>query len=297
MLKQFKMKWPKYPCKIFNNKSIMRIANTPVEEYNPFEYYGDNKTNLYIEFMSIDENSSDQILNFVNNYGFLGINIRNEINRRDRVINTLLNQIKNNNPEILKEFSKFEANDLINGLDGLESIDSIATEIKKFKTIARLLKIINTKNIELTFGDITNELVNGINFLIQNSNESDNISLYVKDTDDTRYLLLYAYNGIAATLSYELKDVHPILETNYSTFSFKSSWLASTLLSAMYAMYYVDITQGKRHEKCKNSTCNNWFEIYGVDNRKEFCCTKCAQAHASREYRKRKKEKERKGDN
>lgn len=78
----FPMTWYKYPCKL-TDETIEEIKGLPWSSYNPFDHYnGKSEKELYLQFAAIDENNPEDILKFINTYGFLGFDNDKERNHR-----------------------------------------------------------------------------------------------------------------------------------------------------------------------------------------------------------------------
>lgn len=88
----------------------------------------------------------------------------------------------------------------------------------------------------------------------------------------------------------KLSGVTPLLGKFTDNTSFLGLWSAQNLLSALYVMFYLDLTRGIGLRKCQNQTCKQFFSMNGADERKIYCGEGCAKSQAQREYRRRKKE-------
>jgi len=62
-------------------------------------------------------------------------------------------------------------------------------------------------------------------------------------------------------------------------------WESINTLSAIYFEYYLSVCEKAIFKKCENTTCNEYFEIYGADYRKKFCSHRCANTAAVRKSR------------
>lgn len=291
MLQEVKMLLPKYKCKI-DGKRIIRVNYKPMEYYNPFDFYGlDNEQSLYLKFASIDLNNDENILNFINTYGFLGFNKRGKFHTLSSGI-ILLEEIVNNEDfdftsesriTPIKDFLKILSNEAKTGLEGIEAIDAISNEVIKMRNILNLSEKLQSDNVK----EVYDALINvdcGYSDLLPDEKMKDNI-------DFVKFVSTHIIKNL---VNKEITSVKPLLDVDGSPSSkslFKGIWEADTLLSAMYIMLYMDLLHGKTSRKCKNITCSQWFPVYGIDKRKIFCTANCAQAHASREYRKRKRKR------
>lgn len=147
----FKMTWAKHYSEIKDGK-IIEIKSPEDEYYNPFDYYNNpNHPNLYLKFIAIDESNPNNIIDFVKNYGFLGlINDVNRTRRSDARYIKLLERHDKERPgiseifdmvsEINNEYLDSLINSLINEatlnperiLDHLMSFKKIRAEGNKF---------------------------------------------------------------------------------------------------------------------------------------------------------------------
>lgn len=114
------------------------------------------------------------------------------------------------------------------------------------------------------------------------------------DTMDA-YVFYHGSRLLSRLVNKHLKGVSPML-SNYNNIldctNFTEFWDTPHLLSAMYVMFYMDLTRGVTLRKCQNQTCRQFFTVYGNDERKIYCSESCANAQKQREYRRRKKAKE-----
>ncbi|MBU3075622.1 CGNR zinc finger domain-containing protein [Clostridium estertheticum] len=300
MAEEYTTIWGKYACKIEDGIKIVKITTEPTELYNPFNSYTqDNTTSLHIQFASIDVNDPKNILDFINKFGFLGLDIRNRFEKIELELGFLSMELfkyitgKENiidNKESLISTAKNMYNITIGSSDLLshhsiheESLDDISYEITRLKDLLTLIEKKDSSNPEQLY-----ELI---------YNASDHFSRYLFERDNNEQkgnldiLKSTANDCIMDAINKEIQHVSPLLVPNASSSgSFDTKWNSNTLISTIYTMLYLDLIVGKRIKKCKNLTCGKFFDVYGANTRKKFCTTKCAQSNASREYRKREKE-------
>jgi hypothetical protein len=108
------MKWDIMPCEI-NNDRIVETGSSPTRQYNPFDFYGQIGTKqiepLYRKFVAIDENNEAAILEFITEFGFLGLNkavrgrFNDEINRYSDNIRKLTSNILSTSLQNLKIYT------------------------------------------------------------------------------------------------------------------------------------------------------------------------------------------------
>lgn len=97
---------------------------------------------------------------------------------------------------------------------------------------------------------------------------------------------------LSGTLQRCLHDVQPkpvILSSN-NKLKIVQGWYCKNLLSAMYTMFFLDVTKGIDVRTCANETCLKPF--VPSDPRKIYCSPECLTTQRQRNYRKRKKDKD-----
>jgi hypothetical protein len=349
-----KMKWKIKHCAIQDDE-IVEVKGFPDEVYNPFDFYDKDGSNvLYRKFISVDENSNDEIWLFIRTYGFLGLN---DFHRRDpdkeadeRVksteeyyekymtmrehvlikwfaekIDSIIKTPRlpfqkdhetfwskvSKNPELIWQSEKnkesddsTEDNSSIKQLDLVEAlkkyVETPAREkISDIKTEITRMRLILTLWESLSFRDIDSIDKNTLELWIFGKDENTKQHLINDFAKSQTYeqALFFAKQIITGEINKQINHVRPYL-SNDSVHDFlknpskalKGYWNCPDLLSAMYIMIYMDFVQGKMIRKCKNETCSEWFEIYGNDDRKIYCTSKCANTQGKREARRVKKE-------
>ena len=70
-------------------------------------------------------------------------------------------------------------------------------------------------------------------------------------------------------------------------FSLNFDWMFDSLLSAIYLMLLLDITQGKLLRRCSNSLCGNFFVAMRPDNL--YCSSECQNRAKQRRFKARRK--------
>jgi len=278
-----RMTWQRKQTITISAARITAVSGVPGENYNPFDH-----ERLYLEFLSLDENNPNLIVDFIRSYGFLGVS-----------------QCGAKEP--------YE-----------ESLVDIAHQIARMKSITSLRNAIETEDLT----QITNACDN---FIVRNntspgspatyhldalhdnalppfSNEPLSEGDYQKETyldpcvsglcpEESPLLIqwiMLAKAMIANEMNKELKNITPVLDWRGEKDKFVGSWTSIRLLSAMYAMFYMDLIQGSKIRKCRNETCSKYFVVYGDDDRKAYCNHSCASTQSQREYRRREKEKKNK---
>ena len=322
------MSWDIKTCRLTDN-SVEEISGSPVSKYNPFDHNRKNNKELYLEFVSIDENNPQSILKFINLYGFLGFKYDKERNYREELKQyENENELKEMEQELFKKltigfinetidapFSAWDTvsafrNDAENKDNNLlvndspkdqselllqllerhppesEKLEDIKQEIITMRCLVLLWQALKANNREGILGQMEN--------LYSLRHESDeqivaNMNSLREFNDSVvRYLVAKL---LSQCVNEKLQGVNPLLSSSLNDERcFTSSWYAPHLLSAMYVMFYMDLTRGIILRKCHNQTCKGFFSIYGNDERKIYCNESCASSQKQREYRRRKKE-------
>lgn len=193
-------------------------------------------------------------------------------------------QIKKRQPENLPEYRTIES----------ENISEIKREVTRMKLVLKLWESLSFDEIDMIH---TNTIalirfVNSLGEFIKPNTEPE----YPNQIETARY---WAGLHIGMQVNRQIHYVRPVIDmssirNNISKWNgFEGQWIAYDLLSAMYTMIYMDIVQGKMIRKCKNETCPNWFEIYGNDERKIYCNSKCSNTQGKRMARRLEKQIER----
>jgi hypothetical protein len=322
------MVWHRCRCEIQEGK-IREIVGLPKEEYNPFDYYSWEGSKLYLDFIKINEKEPEQIKTFVNTYGFLGLDQDpydllhrilkelhdSQLQRDEQLISAarheighkLLMNVKEslqnkepigpaigkiiidlteekftfNNDDYLKMQADAAARAMFQPEE--EDVQDYVSEIIKMRSIVDIKQAIDDKNSGM--------LLYHLLLLYERHDYIVSVKDLEDHKDDFAYLQYLAKIRIQDEVNHELRNISPILDWNIEGPKFKGTWMAHSLLSAMYAMLYMDLIGGKIIRKCHNETCNKYFTIYGSDERKIYCDPSCKRSQVQREYRRRVKER------
>jgi ribosomal protein L37AE/L43A len=117
-------------------------------------------------------------------------------------------------------------------------------------------------------------------------------SLYFSPDYPLQYITANCKFRLASEVSAKLQDVSPILSDQCDGTNFSTEWVARSILSAMYAMFYMDMLKGVAVRECRNPTCRECFTVNLNDKRearKIYCSHSCVAAVTQREYRKKKR--------
>lgn len=299
--KGYKTTWGKYPCSINDNMNIVRMTDKPIKIYNPFDfYYPSESHSLHIKFASINTSNTSEILNFINEFGFLGLDIKERKETLEKQLGQIIIEIYKHSTKKESMFDDSERlistlknacnltinHDVSEAFESIheESVERISLEVDKFRGL--LILIENKDNT--TAEELYKLIFNASDAYHQTFFEMD----YGSYKNDTNKLRLEANNCIIYRINDELSLVTPSIDiTVFDNNKFQPQWKTNTLISALYTMLYLDLIQGKEIRQCKNPTCHNFFDVYGNYRIKKFCTKRCAQAKASRNYRKRQKKK------
>lgn len=88
-----------------------------------------------------------------------------------------------------------------------------------------------------------------------------------------------------------LTEISPNLAFDYYNKRLTGGWTINNLIQAMYFMLYVELSGGKILKHCGNETCTRYFPVSIDKVNAKYCSYECGQAQASREYRRREKNK------
>lgn len=276
---------------------IKPTANSETVEYDPFIYYHllerrpqsrieptnrEEKKSLYLKFINLDENNDDQILDFVDNYGFLGLNrnkficyAKNEKNELGFIIRQ-----ENDIPKFIVDIDSID----IDVLGFSEPIEDFRRAVIEFRTLIDLFESIYD-------GDE------------QKSRDAFKIYLEVfreggKEIYEDVYInkpfkriLNDAIKYLNVELNNQLSLVYPNIKLQKNKKDTK--WYFSSLLSAMYVMFYLDITNSMGIKKCIRSGCGRYFKTQlqgdGRTEKRVYCSYDCAHAVAEMRNKKRKR--------
>lgn len=267
----FKMSLLSKFCEI-QGDYIVEIQEIPGKEYNPFDYYGNNKKDtLYYKFIAINESNNSEVLDFIRQFGFLGLDVYDGTKESIQEYSTRPRQEKLS--EIKKEIQRMRL--VMNLWDSMSFDDYEAIE---------------NNTIALHFFDKDPKLKQ--EYLIEQSKKKNDFPYYT-----AFYMAKFT---LAQIINEKIAHVRPYIaieEVNYFLSKpkkeFTGHWHSRNLLSTMYTMIYMDFVQGKLIRKCRSTTCPEWFEIYGNDDRKIYCSPRCANTQGKRNSRKAKKKEER----
>lgn len=214
-----------------------------------------NDETLFFNFVSIDTNDNNSIINFCNKNGLLGIGGKLLLKN-----NVEINTYKEKVSDFISEINKMRAVlDMKNALD--------EGNFSAFKE----------KFLPFYEGNYKNE--NLLRFL------------KIMKFDLTSLDISSGYKLITILINNYLQySVAPQLQFDLSNSSFLGSWESTSLISAMYFEIFLEFSQNSKIRKCCNTTCKGYFKIIGNDLRKIYCCNDCAKLQGKRNERKKKKE-------
>ncbi len=315
---EFQMAWDIKPCRL-NGDYIEEIKGLPDSLYNPFDQYRKGDRELYLQFIAVDENDPQSILEFITTYGFLGfkndtermyrenidlvVDSQKRVNETEKDLAALYIKLAAKNPDFapiaieslknepILDTSKMLSDEEYSELVSIaqmeperEYIEDIKQEILTMRTLVLLWQALKGKHREGVLSQLENLYI--LDF------DDDSVDPMSRFKNLEEAVLWYkAGELLSRWVNRKLSGVMPLLgNVLIDNCSFTGSWYSPNLLSAFYVMFYLDLTQGVTLRKCQNKTCKEFFSAYGGDDRKIYCGDRCAKAHAQREYRRRKKE-------
>lgn len=93
---------------------------------------------------------------------------------------------------------------------------------------------------------------------------------------------------IKEEINYNIKDIHPVYDSETMT----PSWKVDSLLSAVYFSIFYLKPDLELYRPCDNPRCGRYFLVNTTSTRKRFCSKECCNRVTQDRYRKRKREKE-----
>lgn len=275
----------KMPCRIIKD-DIYFIPTDPrkLKIFYPFDYYEcQNEPSLYLQFISIDETNLKQISDFINRFGYIEeytIDENDPVREKIRLlIDTAINMGKtefdSEAQALILQLSRCSYNDLLN----IPLKNKYQSYILQMRSIAKLWKSQNNDEIIEALTDMVNYGVQITPpFCLSNVLKLD---IGKAAFDENKYSIL------SMVFDWMLKNTNTVLKWDSVNKKFYSSWKCNDLLTVMYVMMFMDVTNNKVIRKCENDTCGKFFEVKGNYKDKIYCDNKCARAQAQREYRKR----------
>lgn len=243
--------WPVAKCKI-DNAVIEYIQPAKFKNYEPLL-----AENIAFKLGKVNEKDNNSILNFVNEYGLLGLGVLNN------------NLISENIFHFQREVRTIKR--LIKTLKLLqENQDIIDTSFEYTETEGHYSKI--------KVGDFTLRTL----FLPDNKQLTKQTKISL-----VKYSLV---NEIVRKLSGQGVYLSAIVYEKSGHVS--TAYGAKNLLGAIYLQLYLMITKRRSHRRCIECDCD--FILRRSDNK--FCSQKCRKRYLQREYRK-KQPKSKKGGN
>lgn len=285
--------------------------------YDPF----DHRT-LYLEFAAIDEGSEKRIHDFVNRYGILGLEFRNNLDlagflaRRllriqarflsqlegegyDKALDYLMDKIVGPIPPkvgLTRTISPDDEKRVHSWWVSVASEEPIVEGVDAFVREARKLRLLIELKASLEQSKDIDALLRATEKLqewgVSTAENSalinvDHVRRLSKDRHGTKWTeeLTLELKFVLHKLTFdELQRAHPVL---MPVDKWHLHFVARDLLSSMYVMFAQDIASGLTHRICKNETCRNQF--IPENPRRLYCSDRCREAQKQRELRRRRK--------
>lgn len=282
------VKWEK--CQYYiEDEYIKPIPGSKVVRYDPFLYYtppgideAQTEKPIWIELADLKIYKDNEILNFINKYGLLGLagvrlgdlpmEFNNEIYYRFgtsiRPIDELIERYKVPLTSYMKEHPENKTGIFLLFHLSSESLAELKSVINEYQEAVRSYIAFQKANIQ----DIRKAL--------------DPVECQKIYGSHEIYRLIDNFRS--PILKYT-RYVRPVLMPHpYHKNKFTWYWYYNSLVSAIYLMLSMVISGNWYVRHCANEKCR---QIFATDVHNKFhCCTKCGWAHRKRESRKSKKE-------
>lgn len=263
--------WSKSDNVYIENGYVVADSKAKIIKYNPINdfklIYTYNEESIFTKFASINIENSDEILNFIKQFGFLYNSIYDIFQNKDRENEPYMEDIK----EIIENIEKFKQ---------LVKLDLAMSKNVKDYELCIILKKLNKKYLNIPQNIVLDMALEEI----KNFENQKNINI----NNSLRY---YCLQIIEFEYLKKEKNVYfrPIIDKN--DMEIKESWYAKDLISVIYHLFYLKLTQKEVLKKCQNIKCTNYFPVYINDTRKKYCTPECANVQGSRDYRNKYREK------
>lgn len=286
--------WFRHKSKLKNGYIVPCNGEIP-EYYQPFII----NPNLYVEFINLDTNNPEKIIDFINKYGFL-YNSPNILTDRygktdfyykklyppinlDKSDKAWQNYIKRDDSVA---YMAYKANKQLSFGSGI--IENYKFEIQRMRIVVKFWEGVINKDIVklLSAYKIFTNIYGQITEDSKVDKYKDNYDMLVNTLS---YFLLKPLNE-------ELSLTEPsILITGFGLsqgkYEFHKKWKSGDLLTIMYYMLYLDMTGGvKVIRKCDYINCDNYFVVTN-DNKSRIHCMEgnCGVKKHANAYNKRKR--------
>lgn len=260
----FPFTWTQISRVTINNGKISADVGAEVVSYSPFDSYSAEHS-IFEEFISVNINSHTSIIEFIQNYGFLTLNVTNGSSYRD--IDT---------GEIVQHY---------------ELIDDFVVEYKRCKQISDLYVLCYKK--EHASGEVIQKIESLESKLLCPAS-SIRRDMILSNTTNQDWindnLAFYSMNIVAQQVNEQTKNVSNMITVKRDTLEYVENRFASSLLSMIYEMFSLRIASKKILRICKNVYCDKSFFILKNDKRKLYCSRKCATQQSLHNYREKNKD-------
>lgn len=230
---------------------IFEVKDAAPEKYDLYENYNKEGTPIHFRFATINTAKISEIKAFVESYGFL-----------------------------YEDLYKLDEHQKGHNIDRLyfESLNDFKKEVIKMRQVIDLYNAVQNEPSQKEILSKLSSLDKSVMSLISS------IYIDMANKNSSKVLIMKI---ILSEINDKFKNVRHIV--NISGSSFIKEWKSPDLISYMYAVFSDDILNNRILRKCKKTSCNNYFYIYGNDKRKLYCSTNYARAETQRNYRKNKK--------
>lgn len=279
--------WDRKPkCHIIDDKFVCINTEGNYVKYNALkDFYAIPDERVYIKMANINPASTDEILSFYDEYGFL---------------DTRLESYQSISPEDQFNYGREDVTKIIKEIRIIRQVLDIyayilsADEVKSPLThmdIYRYILNMNFNNFEestylsliweIQLQSIFPQYESDTNEDIKKRSTPTSIQLMPKKQllDCLRNILCAMVNKKLGSPSFQLK-----VENNQIIQEFH----CSSLVSIMFLQLYIDISNDRIVKKCANSNCGKYFVVRPSKGNKKYCCWNCAHAQNQRDIYKAK---------
>lgn len=231
------------------------IQVQPHDFYNPFD---EKYSELYREFIAIDEHKDEPIINFVNKYGILGTSGGYQLDHKDGF--------------------------LLVSCRLIDFVHHFKEAVRDLRYVVKLYQNLNDRNVDQL------RLINidQINSLCEND-AKDILTKHYKNSFDLlknnndKSVIDYSVSQLKGYLDANIQGIGLYIDpvSNKENTSFEIKYSCDKLLTAMYAQFAFHVASKTNFIYCKE--CNNPFPL--TRENRELCSDQCSSRRYTRHSR------------